>query len=106
MRKAVNVFQAYLPKEKADKIYKQTMQNCAFYILEIADSILAEGDMPSTINLIREALKCSRSFRVIRSAGRIILLNGTVWLWQQGQTLLATGRTSGDPGASNSVRIE
>ena len=73
IRNAVNIFQAYLPKETADKIYKQTMQNCAFYILEIADSILAEGDMRSTISLIREALKCSRSFKVVRSAGRIIL---------------------------------
>ncbi|MEZ2301880.1 MAG: glycosyltransferase family 2 protein [Microcoleus sp.] len=86
IRKAVNIFQAYLPKEKADTIYQKTMQNCAFHALEIADSILAEGDMRSTINLIREALKCSRSFRVVRSAGRIILLNGTVWLWQRGRT--------------------
>jgi glycosyltransferase involved in cell wall biosynthesis len=86
IRKAVNIFQAYLPKEKADLLYKHTMQNCAFYTLEMADEILAEGDMRSTINLIREALKCSRSFKVVRSAGRIILLNGTVWLWKRGRT--------------------
>jgi hypothetical protein len=86
LRDSAKIFLTYLPKENADKIYKKTMQNCAFHALEIADSILAEGDMRSTINLIREALKCSRSFRVIRSAGRIILLNGTVWLWQRGRT--------------------
>jgi GT2 family glycosyltransferase len=86
MREAVKIFQGYLPNEKADKLYRTAMQNCAFNALEIAKEILNEGDMRTTINLIREALKCSRSFRVVRSAGRIILLNGTVWLWQRGRT--------------------
>ena len=90
LRDAAKIFITYLPNEKAEKIYKKTLQNCAFHTLEIADSILAEGDMRSTINLIREALKCSRSFRVIRSAGRIILLNGTVWLWQRGRTAVGS----------------
>ena len=93
IRKAVNIFQAYLPKGNADKLYKVAMQNCAFHALEIADSILAEGDMRSTINLIVEALQCSRSFRVIRSAGRIILLNGTVWLWQRVPTAVDSQRS-------------
>jgi len=93
MRRAVKVFLTYLPKEKADKLYKVAMQNCAFHALEIADSILAEGDMRSTINLIVEALKCSRSFRVVRSAGRLILLDGTVWLWQRVQTAVDSQRS-------------
>ena len=74
LRDSAKIFLTYLPKQNAEKFYKKTMQNCAFHALEIADSILAEGDMHSTINLIREALKCSRSFRVVRSAGRLILL--------------------------------
>ena len=74
LRDSAKIFLTYLLKENAEKIYKKTMQDCAFHALEIADSILAEGDMHSTINLIREALKCSRSFRVVRSAGRLILL--------------------------------
>jgi glycosyltransferase involved in cell wall biosynthesis len=85
LRDAVKIFLTYLPQENADRLYKKTMQNCAFNALEIADEILAEGDIGSTINLIREALKCSRSFKVVRSAGRIILLNGTGWLWQRGR---------------------
>lgn len=93
MREAVKIFQGYLPKEKADKLYKTALRNCAFNALEIADSILAEGDMRSTINLIREALKCSRSFRVIRSAGRLMLLDGTVWLWQRVQTAVDSQRS-------------
>jgi glycosyltransferase involved in cell wall biosynthesis len=93
LRDSAKIFLTYLPKETAEKIYKKTMQNCAFHALEIADSILAEGDMHSTINLIREALKCSRSFRVVRSAGRLILLDGTVWLWQRVQTPVDSQRS-------------
>ena len=51
MRKAVKVFLTYFPKEKADKLYKVAMQNCAFNALEIADSILAEGDMRALLGL-------------------------------------------------------
>lgn len=89
LRDSAKIFLTYLPKENADRLYQKTMQNCAFHSLEIADEILAEGDMRSTLNLIREALKCSRSSRVVRSAGRIILLNGTVWLWRRGRKALS-----------------
>lgn len=88
MRDSAKIFLTYLPKEKADQLHEKTMQNCAFHALDIADSILAEGDMRSAISLIREALKCSRSFKVVRSAGRIILLNGTVWLWKRVRTAI------------------
>jgi GT2 family glycosyltransferase len=52
LRESVKIFQGHLPKEKADQLYKKALRNCAFNALEIADSILAEGDMCSTINLI------------------------------------------------------
>lgn len=83
IRDSAKILLTYLPKEKADKLHEKTMQNCAFHALEIADSILAEGDMRSAISLIREALKCSSSFKVVRSAGRIILFSGTAWLWKR-----------------------
>jgi glycosyltransferase involved in cell wall biosynthesis len=44
LRDSAKIFLRYLPKENAEKIYKKTMQNCAFHALEIAYSILAEGD--------------------------------------------------------------
>jgi hypothetical protein len=73
MRKAVDVFQAYIPENKASELYHHTRENCAFYCLENADSLIDENDVEGTIKLIQEALKFSRSFKVIRSAGRIIL---------------------------------
>ena len=88
MRDSAKILLTYLPKEKADKLHEKTMQNCAFHALEIADSILAEGDMRSAISLIREALKCSSSFKVVRSAGRFILFSGTAWLWKRVRTAI------------------
>jgi len=75
MRKATTIFQAYLPKENAGELYNHTMQNCAFHCLDYARSLIKTRDVEGTINLIQEALKFSRSFKVIRSAGRIILSN-------------------------------
>jgi GT2 family glycosyltransferase len=52
LREAVKIFPGHLPKEKADQLYKTALRNCAFNALGIADSILAEGDMCSTLNRI------------------------------------------------------
>ena len=75
MRKAVSVFQAHLPKEKAERLYKNTMQLCAFHALEIAQSLIDIGDLQGAVRLTQESLIFSRSFKVIRSAGRLILLD-------------------------------
>ncbi|MBD2017733.1 glycosyltransferase [Microcoleus sp. FACHB-53] len=80
LREAVDIFHKYLPEEIADKVYKMARQNCAYHTLEIADSILEAGDMPVTLKLLGEAIKTSPTFRVIRSAGRIFLLDGSEWL--------------------------
>ncbi|NMG06417.1 glycosyltransferase [Brasilonema sp. UFV-L1] len=78
--KAITVFQSYLPKTFPSKILKQAKRNCAFFALETADKLLAKGDIPKALSQIHTALRYSRSFRVIRSAARIILLYRTLWL--------------------------
>ena len=75
MRKAVDVFQAYIPENSARELYNHTRKNCAFHCLDMAQSLINTRDVEGTIKLIQEALKFSRSFKVIRSAGRIILSN-------------------------------
>jgi len=89
IRRAIETFKPYLPEAIADKYTKRAMQNSAFYALETADLMLAQGNIRSAIIQIREALKCSPTFRVIRSAGRIILLGGTLWLWRTVRTAVA-----------------
>lgn len=74
------IFKSYLPHLPKSKSYNIAKQNCAFLALEAADSLLNKGDMLEAIAQIRSALKYSPSFKVIRSAGRIILLNGTLSL--------------------------
>jgi glycosyltransferase involved in cell wall biosynthesis len=102
LHEAVNIFQEYLPDAIADQAYKLAMQNCAFHTLEIADSILDTGDMRTTLMLLKEALQCSRSFKVVRSAGRILLLDGSAWLWHQVRTSL-TGRGGKNTETRNAV---
>ena len=79
---AIEIFQTYLPKELALKIYAHSKRNCAFHSLIIADSLVKNDDMGTALVQIREALRLSLSFRVIRSAGRIVLLEGSMWLWR------------------------
>lgn len=78
--KAINVFQTYLSNTILSGIFKRAKQNCAFFALETANSLLDTGDMPRAISQIQAALKFSYSLRVIMSAGRIFLWNGTLWL--------------------------
>lgn len=51
------------------------MQFCGFYALELAQSSIDTGDVQGAVRLTQEDLICSRSFKVIRSAGRLILLD-------------------------------
>jgi len=79
---AVEIFQTYLPKDLASRIYTHSKRNCAFHSLIIADSLVKKNDMGTALVQIREALRLNRSFRVVRSAGRIIILDGSLWLWR------------------------
>ena len=63
-----------------DDLVKHTKQNCAFFALSNADSLISADDAYGAINQIREAVMLRPSFKVIRSAGRIILLDGSRWL--------------------------
>jgi glycosyltransferase involved in cell wall biosynthesis len=77
---AINIFQSYLPKKIPNKIYQRAKQNCAFFALGSADALLDEGDWQRAIAQIKAALRYSFSYRVVRSAGRIVLLDGLHYL--------------------------
>ncbi|PZU99737.1 MAG: family 2 glycosyl transferase [Pseudanabaena sp.] len=66
-----------------DALVKHTKQNCAFFALSNADSLMSADDAYGAINQIKEAIKLRPSFKVIRSAGRIILLDGSKLLWRK-----------------------
>ena len=79
---AIDIFQTYLPKELAQSVYHHSRRNCAFHSLIIADSLVKKGDMRTALTQIREALRLNSSFLVVRSACRIIILDGSLWLWK------------------------
>lgn len=66
-----------------DALIKHTKQNCAFFSLSTADDLMNSDDAYGAVNQIREAIKLRPSFKVIRSAGRIILLDGSRFLWRK-----------------------
>jgi hypothetical protein len=81
--KAIDTFQTYLPKDLAKRVYRHSRRNCAFHTLIIADSLVKKNDMVGALMQIKEALKLSTDFFVVRSAGRIILLDGSLWVLRQ-----------------------
>jgi glycosyltransferase involved in cell wall biosynthesis len=66
-----------------NKIFDQAKQNCAFFALQTAEKLLNEGNLSRAITQIQAALKFSPSFRSFRSASRIILWDGTLYLIQK-----------------------
>ena len=66
-----------------EALVKHTKQNCAFFALSNADTLMNSDDAYGAINQIREAIKLRPNFKVIRSAGRIILLDGFRFLWRK-----------------------
>lgn len=72
--KAIHLMQSYLPKYVPKKVFQISKQNCAFISLGVADSLIKEGQWQRAITQIQAALRYSSSYRVLRSASRIILL--------------------------------
>lgn len=75
--RAIEMMQGYLADKVPNAIFRQSRQNWAFYSLGTAEQLISSGDFPRAIARIRAALSYSFSFQVVRSAGRILLLNGT-----------------------------
>jgi hypothetical protein len=76
--KAIKLFESYLGDRIPTSVYAQAKQNRAFTALQAADFCMREGNVSTAIAQIKAAINYSPSFRVIRSAGRILLWNGTL----------------------------
>jgi glycosyltransferase involved in cell wall biosynthesis len=77
MYKAIEVFESYLGDHIPVSIYQNAKQNCAFAALDAANACMNQGNFSKSLNQIRAAIKYRASFKVIRSATRIILQDGT-----------------------------
>jgi glycosyltransferase involved in cell wall biosynthesis len=71
-RKAIQFSEAYLPSGKVHSLTRQAREYYALYALGTAKKMLAKNELSVATVQIQEALKCSRSFKVIRALLRIL----------------------------------
>jgi glycosyltransferase involved in cell wall biosynthesis len=79
-RMAIEIFKSYLPEDKAVQISKKARETYAFSALDRAYSMFLRGDHSAMLAQGREAIYLSRSPRVLRQIGRLILQAGRVRL--------------------------
>lgn len=72
LRKAVEIIQPYLPQSIAKKSANQALENWALYALDLASKAVKTNDLEATKLLIKEGLKCSRSFKIIKKFFNVI----------------------------------
>ncbi|MFB2896041.1 glycosyltransferase family 2 protein [Aerosakkonemataceae cyanobacterium BLCC-F50] len=83
LRKAIPIVHSYLPEAKAKELGKKTRGNWAMIALFTANQMLIEeNDVDGAIAQIREAIKCSQSFTVIKAALRLVVSVGVKKLQQ------------------------
>jgi glycosyltransferase involved in cell wall biosynthesis len=56
-RRAIEIIYSYLPRSKADKLYKQVSENCSLWNIAGASRMLARGDTAAALVQIQAALR-------------------------------------------------
>jgi hypothetical protein len=79
-RMAIEIFKSYLPEGKAIQISKKARETYAFSALDKAYSMFLQRDSSAMLAQGREAIYLSRSPRVLKQIGRLILRAGRVGL--------------------------
>lgn len=83
----------YLPKTLADKIISKARQMYADWAIGTARQMFAIGNSKSAIAMTKEALKCSNSFRVIKSTVSLFTWVVARWFWRKIRVLISVGRS-------------
>lgn len=73
---AESYLSGYLPEKTVSKLLNENREYSALCALEMADQLLAIGNIESGIVQIREALQCSKSLKVIKALGRVFYRTG------------------------------
>lgn len=74
--------QMYFPKTVRNTLRRKASKNCALMALNTAGSMLSRQDFVAAGAQVQEAVKCSRSWRVIRRMLRIFMSAGPNSTWQ------------------------
>lgn len=78
-RQAIELFKEYLPEPMADRVTRTARTTYALSALDMANRTLASRNLAATLSQIREALRLSCSFQVIRKLVRVVLKGGIVY---------------------------
>ena len=73
---AIEIFQSYLPLDKADQVSKMARETYALSALDTAYSMARRGDLQAMLAQGREAFYLSRSPKVIQKMGRVLFESG------------------------------
>jgi hypothetical protein len=77
VRRGIEIAKSYLPdflpSSTVSELLRQNRENSALYALETAHQMLAARDGAAGIAQAREALKCSRSWKVMAKLARTLL---------------------------------
>ncbi|HEV2736567.1 MAG TPA: glycosyltransferase [Longimicrobiaceae bacterium] len=96
LRRAVGIYRAYLPAAAAEGAATEALERTALWGVELAARLLAGRDRPAALAQLREALRCSRSPRVLGAVA--LLLGRSARHWAR-RGVLAVG-----PGAAGAGR--
>ena len=77
-RRAIEIFARHLPPEVSRRVVPRARRTYALAALATAESLLRQADVPAAAAQAREALRLSRSARVIRGALRTLLRAGPI----------------------------
>ncbi|HEY9298154.1 MAG TPA: glycosyltransferase [Phormidium sp.] len=83
VRRNIEIIQSYLPESTAHKIAKKAREHWAFIALITASEMLTMGDISGAMIQIREGLKCSQSFSVIRFSVNLLLKGIIKRIWSE-----------------------
>ena len=83
MYRMSEIIESYLGDRIPTATYRYVRQNAAFSALQAADASMDAGNFTDSLTKIKAAIKYRSSFKVLRSAGRIILWNGTLCLLEK-----------------------
>lgn len=70
---AIDLFQPYLPNAIADRVARRAKETYALSALHMAHQLAALGDRTAAGAQVRAALQCSRSWRVLLAAAKLIV---------------------------------
>jgi hypothetical protein len=73
-RRSIEISQSYLPEAIAAELSDKSREHHALFALQLAQQLLAAGDIAGVIAQIREAIKCNNSSTVLRSLASLLRL--------------------------------